>query len=42
MKLMKEKEIYVAPQCEAFEVVSENSVLQASVLDFGDGGDLVN
>lgn len=37
---MKEKEIYVAPQCEALEVVAENSVLQSSVLDFDDGGDL--
>lgn len=31
---------YVSPQCEEIELTLEGAVLQASALDFGDGGEL--
>jgi hypothetical protein len=31
---------YVSPQCEEVELTLESAVLQNSVLDFGDGGEL--
>lgn len=31
---------YVSPQCEEFELTLEGAVLQASALDFEDGGEL--
>lgn len=33
---------YVSPQCEELELNLEGAVLQNSVPDFGDGGDLFN
>ena len=31
---------YVSPQCEETELTLEGQILQASILDFGDGGEL--
>ena len=31
---------YVSPQCEEMELTLEGAVLQHSILDFGDGGEL--
>ena len=31
---------YVSPQCEEMELTLEGAVLQNSILDFGDGGEL--
>lgn len=37
---MKKIVNYVSPQCEEMELALEGAVLQNSVMDFGDGGDL--
>lgn len=40
IKLMEKKFDYVAPQCVEVELLLDGVVLQNSILDFGDGGEL--
>lgn len=38
--MIMETNTYIAPQCEEMELTLEQTILQSSIPDFGDGGPL--